>query len=97
MAPACCTAGVTHWQSPTFFAYFAANSSFPAMLAEMLMTSLNMIGFSWVASPVATELEMVRTYGQMGSSNGGSPWAGQQQWRQHLSMNNHSSSGGSTC
>jgi hypothetical protein len=52
---------VTHWQSPSFFAYFAANSSFPAMLAEMLMTSLNMIGFSWVASPVATELEMVRT------------------------------------
>jgi hypothetical protein len=31
-------AGVTHWQSPNFFAYFAANSSFPGILAEMLMT-----------------------------------------------------------
>lgn len=44
--------GVVHWQSPNFFAYFAANSSFPGMLAEMLMTATNMIGFSWAASPV---------------------------------------------
>ena len=28
--------GITHWQSPNFFAYFAANGSAPAVLGEML-------------------------------------------------------------
>lgn len=42
-------AGVVHWQHPRFFAYFSANTSFPAMLADMLASSLNMIGFSWAA------------------------------------------------
>lgn len=51
--------GVLHWQSPSFFAYFAANASFPAMLADLWAGALNMIGFSWAASPVGTELEMV--------------------------------------
>jgi hypothetical protein len=48
-----------HWQSPRFFAYFGANTSFPAALADMLAGALNMIGFSWASSPVSTELEMV--------------------------------------
>lgn len=52
-------AGVTHWQSPRFFAYFPASGSFPSILAEMLMSALNMVGFSWSSSPVSTELEMV--------------------------------------
>jgi aromatic-L-amino-acid decarboxylase len=47
----------THWQSPTFFAYFPANISFPATLADMLSGALNMIGFSWAAGPISTELE----------------------------------------
>ncbi|KAL6764535.1 aromatic-aminoacid decarboxylase [Haematococcus lacustris] len=51
--------GVVHWQAPKFFAYFSANSSYPGMLAEMLMSATNMIGFSWTSSPVGTELEMV--------------------------------------
>jgi len=49
-----------HWQHPRFFAYFAANASFPGMLADMLCGALGMIGFSWAASPISTELEMVR-------------------------------------
>ena len=49
--------GVTHWQSPSFFAYFPANVSFPATLADMLSGALNMIGFSWLAGPISTELE----------------------------------------
>lgn len=49
--------GVTHWQHPQFFAFFSANSSFPAMLGEMLSTALNVIGFNWVTSPACTELE----------------------------------------
>ena len=51
---------MTHWQSPSFFAYFPANSSFPGLLGEMLSGALNMIGFSWIGSPAATELETVR-------------------------------------
>lgn len=49
--------GITHWQSPNFFAYFPANSSPPSILAEMLMTTLGAQCMSWVTSPAATELE----------------------------------------
>lgn len=48
---------MVHWQSPRFFAYFAANASLPALLADMWASATNMIGFSWAGSPVATELE----------------------------------------
>ncbi|KAL3739496.1 hypothetical protein ACJRO7_020847 [Eucalyptus globulus] len=49
--------GLTHWQSPTFFAYFQANTSTAAILGEMLCTGFNVAGFNWVSSPAATELE----------------------------------------
>lgn len=51
--------GVTHWQSPNFFAFFPANSSGPAMLGDMLSSCFGCVSFSWVASPAATELETV--------------------------------------
>ncbi|KAM6994180.1 aromatic-L-amino-acid decarboxylase isoform 2-T2 [Tautogolabrus adspersus] len=51
--------GITHWHSPYFFAYYAAASSYPAMLADMLCTAIGCIGFSWAASPACTELETV--------------------------------------
>ncbi|CAN6904421.1 unnamed protein product, partial [Brassica oleracea] len=51
--------GVTHWQSPSFFAYYPANSSVAGFLGEMLSAALNIVGFSWVSSPAATELEMI--------------------------------------
>ncbi|PNW88416.1 hypothetical protein CHLRE_01g028423v5 [Chlamydomonas reinhardtii] len=50
--------GVVHWQSPSFFAYFPSNYSFPAALADMWSSVLGMVGFSWAAGPVSTELEM---------------------------------------
>ncbi len=49
--------GITHWQSPNFFAYFPANSSYASMLGEMLMTTLGAQCMSWETSPAATELE----------------------------------------
>ncbi|MFX0013368.1 MAG: pyridoxal phosphate-dependent decarboxylase family protein [Promethearchaeota archaeon] len=49
--------GITHWQSPNFFAYFPANSSYASILAEMLMTALGAQCMSWETSPAATELE----------------------------------------
>uniref|UniRef100_A0A674MV00 Aromatic-L-amino-acid decarboxylase n=1 Tax=Takifugu rubripes TaxID=31033 RepID=A0A674MV00_TAKRU len=51
--------GITHWHSPHFYAYFAAASSYPAMLADMLCGAIGCIGFSWAASPACTELETV--------------------------------------
>jgi aromatic-L-amino-acid decarboxylase len=49
--------GITHWQSPAFFAYFASNSSLPSILAETLIAGLNVQGMLWQTSPAATELE----------------------------------------
>ncbi len=49
--------GITHWQSPNFFAYFQANTSPPSILAEMLMASLGIQGMKWDTSPASTELE----------------------------------------
>lgn len=51
--------GVTHWQSPNYFAYFPSNSSIAGFLGEMLSAGINMVGFSWITSPAATELEML--------------------------------------
>ena len=49
--------GLTHWQSPNFFAYFPANSSGPAVLAELLSAGLGVQGMLWSTSPACTELE----------------------------------------
>ncbi len=49
--------GVTHWQSPNFFAYFPANSSPPAVLGELVSSGLGVQGMSWATSPACTELE----------------------------------------
>jgi aromatic-L-amino-acid decarboxylase len=51
--------GVTHWQHPRYFAYFASSSSAPGILAEMLAATLNSVGFLWRSAPAATELEQV--------------------------------------
>lgn len=49
--------GITHWQHPSFFAYFPANSSYPSILAEMLTATLGAQGMIWQTSPSATEME----------------------------------------
>lgn len=49
--------GITHWQSPNFFAYFPANTSFPSILGELLSAGLGVQGMIWATSPAATELE----------------------------------------
>jgi aromatic-L-amino-acid decarboxylase len=49
--------GVTHWQSPNFFAYFPSNSSFPSILGELLSAGLDVQGMLWATSPACTELE----------------------------------------
>jgi aromatic-L-amino-acid decarboxylase len=49
--------GITHWQSPSFFAYFPANSSGPAVLGELVSAGFGVQGILWATSPAATELE----------------------------------------
>jgi aromatic-L-amino-acid decarboxylase len=49
--------GLTHWQSPNFFAFFPANASGPAMLGELLSAGLGVQGMLWATSPACTELE----------------------------------------
>ncbi|MBL8764701.1 MAG: aspartate aminotransferase family protein [Phycisphaerae bacterium] len=50
--------GLTHWQSPRFFAYFPCNVSEPGVLGEILSAGLNVNGMLWSTSPAATELEI---------------------------------------
>jgi aromatic-L-amino-acid decarboxylase len=51
--------GLTHWNHPGFFAYFAITASGPGILAEMLAAGLNVQAMLWRTSPAATELEEV--------------------------------------
>lgn len=51
--------GITHWQSPNFFGYFPSSLSTASFLGEMLLTGFDIVGFNWLASPAATELEIV--------------------------------------
>jgi aromatic-L-amino-acid decarboxylase len=49
--------GVTHWQSPNWFAYFPANVSGPSILAELAASGLGQQGMLWSTSPASTEIE----------------------------------------
>jgi len=49
--------GITHWQSPNFFAYFPANNSGPSILGELMSAGLGVQGMLWATSPACTELE----------------------------------------
>ena len=51
--------GITHWQSPRYFAYFATTGAEPGILAELLIAALNQVGILWRASPALQELEEV--------------------------------------
>src|SRR5215207_3331205 len=49
--------GITHWQSPGWFAYFPANASGPSVLAELVAAGLGAQGMLWATSPALTEIE----------------------------------------
>jgi len=49
--------GITHWQHPSWFAYFPANNSPPSILAELLTAGLGAQCMVWKTSPAAAELE----------------------------------------
>lgn len=49
--------GITHWQSPNFFAYYSGNSTGPSILGELLSAGFGVNGLLWAASPALTEIE----------------------------------------
>lgn len=49
--------GITHWQSPNFFAYFPSNTSGPSILGDLLSSGLGVQGMIWATSPACTEVE----------------------------------------
>ncbi|AZC39857.1 pyridoxal phosphate-dependent decarboxylase family protein [Pseudomonas chlororaphis] len=49
--------GLSHWQHPSFFGYFPANSNLASVLGDYLSTGLGVLGLSWQSSPALTELE----------------------------------------
>ncbi len=51
--------GITHWNHPGFFAYFATSGSAPGILGEMLSAAFNVNAMLWRTSPSATELEEI--------------------------------------
>jgi aromatic-L-amino-acid decarboxylase len=49
--------GITHWNHPSFFAYFSNTGSQAGILAELLTAGLNCNGMLWKTSPSLTEIE----------------------------------------
>ena len=49
--------GITHWQSPNFFAYFPSNTSGASIIGDLLSSGINAQGMMWNGSPAYTELE----------------------------------------
>jgi len=49
--------GITHWQSPNFYAYFCSNASGPSILGDLLSSGLGVQGMLWSTSPACTEVE----------------------------------------
>ncbi|MBK5260541.1 MAG: amino acid decarboxylase [Thermoanaerobaculia bacterium] len=49
--------GITHWNHPSFFAYFSITGSQAGILAELLSAAINANGMLWKTSPALTELE----------------------------------------
>ncbi|TFK74562.1 hypothetical protein BDN72DRAFT_664561 [Pluteus cervinus] len=51
--------GLTHWQHPSFFAYYPTACTFEGMLGDLYASSASNPGFNWYASPACTELEVI--------------------------------------
>ncbi|KAJ7714338.1 pyridoxal phosphate-dependent transferase [Mycena maculata] len=51
--------GLTHWQHPSFFAYFPTAATFEGILGDLYANAAPNPGFNWSCSPASTELEAV--------------------------------------
>ncbi len=50
---------LTHWNHPSFFAYFATSASAPGIFGEMFSAAFDVKAMLWRTSPAAIELEEV--------------------------------------
>jgi aromatic-L-amino-acid decarboxylase len=50
---------LTHWNHPAFHAYFSTSASFPGMLADLLISAMNVNAMVWKSGPAASALEKV--------------------------------------
>lgn len=48
---------LTHWQHPSFHAYFPANAELSGVLGDLLSSGLGQLGLNWQSSPPLTEFE----------------------------------------
>ncbi len=53
--------GLSHFQHPSFFGYFPANSMLSSVLGDYLSTGLGALGLSWQSAPALAEIEEVMT------------------------------------
>ncbi len=53
------TPALTHWNHPSFFAYFATSSSAPGIFGELFSAAFDMKAMLWRTSPASSELEQV--------------------------------------
>lgn len=51
--------GITHWNHPSFFAYFPSNTTYASILGDLAASGIGAQGMSWQTSPAATEVEEV--------------------------------------
>jgi len=68
--------GISHWQHPSFFGYFPANSTLPSVLGDMLSSGLGVIGLNWQSSPALTELETAMVHWMRDLVGLSSQWTG---------------------
>ena len=54
--------GLTHWQSPNFFAFFPCPASYPSILGELYSAAFSAASFNWICSPAVTELGLEHWY-----------------------------------
>src|ERR671932_441306 len=67
---------LSHWQHPSFFAYFPSNGSLASVLGDFLSTGLGVLGLSWQSSPALTEVEEVATDWMRGMVGLSDAWSG---------------------
>ncbi len=68
--------GITHWQHPSFHAYFPANAPLASTIGDFLSTGLGVIGLNWQASPALTELELLMADWMRQMTGLSSSWTG---------------------
>ncbi len=67
---------LTHWQHPSFFAFFPSNGELSSVLGDFVSTGLGVLGLSWQACPALTEVEEVATDWLRGMLGLSDAWSG---------------------